>query len=152
VTAARERGALTIGLACNPGSALEELVTIMIAPVVGPEVLAGSTRLKAGTAQKMVLNMLSTGTMILLGKTFGNLMVDLRATNSKLRQRTLRIVRQATELDQGRAAELVRAADGEAKTAIVAARAGITPQEARARIQAASGSVRVALGDVAPCP
>jgi N-acetylmuramic acid 6-phosphate etherase len=100
----------------------------------------------------MVLNMLSTGTMILLGKTFGNLMVDLRATNSKLRQRTLRIVRQATELDQGRAAELVRAADGEAKTAIVAARAGITPQEARARIQAAGGSVRVALGDVAPCP
>jgi N-acetylmuramic acid 6-phosphate etherase len=152
VTAANKRGALTIGLACNRGSALEELVAIMIAPVVGPEVIAGSTRLKAGTAQKMVINMLSTGTMILLGKTFGNLVVDLRATNSKLRQRAIRIVQQATDLDAKMATELLQAAGGEAKTAIVAARAGIEPTVARTRLVAAGGSVRAALGEDAPCP
>ena len=152
VTAANERGALTIGLACNRDSALEKLVEIMIAPVVGPEVIAGSTRLKAGTAQKMVLNMLSTGSMILLGKTFGNLMVDLRATNSKLRQRAIRIVCQATGLDEAAAADLLHAAGGEAKTAIVAAAAGVEPEAARARLVAASGSVRAALGKAAPCP
>jgi N-acetylmuramic acid 6-phosphate etherase len=152
VTAANERGALTIGLACNRDSALEQLVAIMIAPVVGPEVIAGSTRLKSGTAQKMVLNMLSTGTMILLGKTFGDLMVDLRATNSKLRQRAIRIVRQATDLDEAAAADLLRTAGGEAKTAIVAAVGGIEPRVARARLEAARGSVRAALGENAPCP
>jgi N-acetylmuramic acid 6-phosphate etherase len=149
---AHERGALTIGLACNPQSQLETLVQIMIAPEVGPEVLSGSTRLKAGTAQKMVLNMISTGTMILLGKTFGNLMVDLRATNSKLRQRAVRIVREATGLPESAAAAALRDADGEAKTAIVAARAGITPAEARIRLARARGSVRAALGERAPCP
>jgi N-acetylmuramic acid 6-phosphate etherase len=152
VTAADERGALTIGLACSPGSKLAELVQVMIAPVVGPEVVAGSTRLKAGTAQKMVLNMLSTATMILLGKTFGNLMVDLRATNSKLRQRAIRIVAVATGLEESAAAELLLDAGGEAKTAIVAARAGIAPEVARARLESAGGSVRAALGEDAPCP
>jgi N-acetylmuramic acid 6-phosphate etherase len=152
IAAATERGALTIGLACNAGSKLAEVVQIMIAPVVGPEVIAGSTRLKAGTAQKMVLNMLSTGTMILLGKTFGNLMVDLRATNSKLRQRAIRIVAAATDLDETAAGELLEAANDEAKTAIVAARAGIDPATARERLEAAGGSVRTALGNDAPCP
>jgi N-acetylmuramic acid 6-phosphate etherase len=149
---ANECGALTIGLACNPDSALAGLVAIMIAPVVGPEVIAGSTRLKAGTAQKMVLNMLSTGTMILLGKTFGNLMVDLRATNSKLRRRAVRIVQTATGLDEHAASALLHSSSGDAKTAIVAARAGIAPDLARERLAAAGGSVRAALGEATPCP
>jgi N-acetylmuramic acid 6-phosphate etherase len=152
IAAAYERGALTIGLSCNHNSALEQLVEIMITPVVGPEVIAGSTRLKAGTAQKMVLNMLSTGTMILLGKTFGNLMVDLRATNSKLRQRATGIVQEATGLGEFDAAALLEAAGDEAKTAIVAARSGTGPAVARARLAAAGGSVRAALGTAAPCP
>jgi N-acetylmuramic acid 6-phosphate etherase len=152
IAAANERGALTVGLACNRDSALAELVAIMIAPVVGPEVIAGSTRLKAGTAQKMVLNMLSTGTMILLGKTYGNLMVDLRATNTKLRRRAIRIVQAATDLDERTAAALLQASGGEAKTAIVAARAGIAPPAARLRLDEAGGSVRAALGEAAPCP
>lgn len=152
ITEANDRGALTIGLACNPDSALKRLVEIMIAPVVGPEVIAGSTRLKAGTAQKMVLNMLSTGTMVLLGKTFGNLMVDLRATNAKLRQRATGIVREATGLTETEAAALLQAADGEAKTAIVAAYSGGDPLTARARLAAVGGSVRAALESVAPCP
>jgi len=96
IALAAERGALTIGLACNAQTELEETVDVMIHPVVGPEVLAGSTRLKAGTAQKMVLNMLSTGAMVLLGKTFGNLMVDMLATNVKLRDRSVRILRTVT--------------------------------------------------------
>jgi len=152
IQAANERGAFTIGLASNANSELARLVQIMIAPLVGPEVVAGSTRLKAGTAQKMVLNMLSTGTMIRLGKTFGNLMVDLRATNSKLRRRAMRIVQEATGLDQVQAADLLRQTDGEAKTAIVSARAGIQPEEARARLAQSQGSVRAALGEAAPCP
>jgi len=147
VAYAREQGALTIGLACNRGTPLAERVEIMIAPVVGPEVIAGSTRLKAGTAQKLVLNMLSTGAMVLLGKTYGNLMVDLRATNAKLRRRAVAIVRAATGLGEAEAAALLRAADGEAKTAIVAARAGVDPAGARARLAAAGGSVRAALGE-----
>src|SRR5437660_1188929 len=116
---ARESGALTIGLACNANAPLEKEVEIMITPMVGPEVISGSTRLKAGTAQKMVLNMLSTGTMILLGKTFGNLMVDVQATNYKLQQRAAGIVQQATSLDRDTAATLLQAAGGEVKTAIL---------------------------------
>jgi len=149
---ARARDALTIGLACNPDSPLAAAVTIMIVPEVGPEVITGSTRLKAGTAQKMVLNMLSTGTMILLGKTFGNLMVDLQASNVKLRRRAVAIVQDAAHLSEERATEQLQAAQGEAKTAIVAARAGIDAPAARARLAAAHGSVRAALGEDAPCP
>jgi N-acetylmuramic acid 6-phosphate etherase len=152
VDAARQQGALTIGVACNAPSLLHERVDIMIAPVTGPEVIAGSTRLKAGTAQKMVLNMLSTGTMIQLGKTFGNLMVDVKASNAKLRDRAVRIVQEATGLPRQDAARALDAASGETKTAIVAVLAGLPADEARARIAAASGSVRVALGSLAPCP
>lgn len=147
VDRARERGALTIGLACNAGTPLAARVDIMIAPVVGPEAIAGSTRLKAGTAQKMVLNMLSTGALVLLGKTYGNLMVDLRATNHKLRRRAARIVAQATGLDEAAAAALLRDAGGEVKTAIVAARAGIAPAAARERLAHCDGVVRAALGE-----
>jgi N-acetylmuramic acid 6-phosphate etherase len=142
---AKQQDALTIGLACNAGTPLAEQVDIMIAPVVGPEVLSGSTRLKAGTAQKMVLNMLSTGVMILLGKTFGNLMVDVQATNQKLRQRAIGIVRQATGLDQDAAEALLSASGNEVKTAILAARANLTPAEARARLAAHGGVLRAAL-------
>jgi N-acetylmuramic acid 6-phosphate etherase len=131
---AKARGALAIGLACNAHAPLEQEVDIMIAPLVGPEVISGSTRLKAGTAQKMVLNMLSTGAMILLGKTFGNLMVDVQATNHKLRQRALSIVRQATGLDEEAANRLLEASAGEVKTAILSARANISPGKARERL------------------
>lgn len=142
---ATERGALTIGLACNANTPLEQEVEIMIAPLVGPEVISGSTRLKAGTAQKMVLNMLSTGTMILLGKTFGNLMVDVQATNYKLQQRALSIVRQATGLDEDSARTLLETSGGEVKTAILVAHTSISPEQARQRLAAHSYVLRAAL-------
>ena len=136
---------MTIGLACNKQTPLEQAVAIMIAPVVGPEVISGSTRLKAGTAQKMVLNMLSTGTMILLGKTFGNLMVDVQATNSKLRRRAITIVQQATGLDALAAEALLEASDGEVKTAILVGRAGLEPERAREQLAQHGNILRVAL-------
>jgi N-acetylmuramic acid 6-phosphate etherase len=117
----------------------------MIAPHVGPEVIAGSTRLKAGTAQKMALNMLSTGAMVLLGKTFGNLMVDVRATNQKLHERALTILAQATGLARDDCEERLGAANGELKTAILAARAHLTPDEARARLARHGQVLRAAL-------
>jgi len=142
---ARARGALTVSVSCNPGAPIAALVDIAITPVVGPEVISGSTRMKAGTAQKLVLNMLSTGTMIRLGKTYGDLMVDLQATNAKLRRRAQRIVAQATDLPSDQAAALLHDCDGEVKTAIVSHLARITPLEARARLEAAGGRVREAL-------
>ena len=145
IACAKERGALTIGVVCNANTPLEQEVDIIIAPLVGPEVLAGSTRLKAGTAQKMVLNMLSTGAMILLGKTFGNLMVDVQATNYKLRQRALSIVRQATGLDMEAAESLLETAGNDVKTAILTARANISPEQARVRLAAHGGVLRDAL-------
>jgi N-acetylmuramic acid 6-phosphate etherase len=145
VAYAKERGALTVGLACNRDTPLAQAVDIMIAPVVGPEAIGGSTRLKAGTAQKMVLNMLSTGAMIRLGKTYGNLMVDVQPTNGKLRRRAVAIVAQATGLPDTEAEALLRAAQDEVKTAIVAALAGVAPTEARQRLVAAGGIVRAAL-------
>lgn len=144
---ANQQGALTIGLACNSATPLEKQVTIMLAPVVGPEVLAGSTRLKAGTAQKMVLNMLSTGTMILLGKTFGNLMVDVKATNYKLHQRALQIIQQATGANPADAGALLQAANNEVKTAIVMKLTHSEPEQARAQLAAHNGMLRAALGE-----
>ena len=128
---ARSVSASTIGFACNAGSALIPLSDIMIAPIVGPEVVTGSTRLKAGTATKMVLNMLTTGAMVLIGKTYGNLMVDLTATNEKLKDRSQRIVSELTGLTANAAGELLGRCDGQVKTAIVAHRGQITPAEAR---------------------
>lgn len=142
---ARQQGALTIGVACNAAAPIANEVDIMIAPEVGPEVIAGSTRLKAGTAQKMVLNMLSTGAMILLGKTFGNLMVDVQTSNYKLRKRALSIVRQATELDEEASEELLEKAGGETKTAILMARANLSPEEARQQLAAHGQVLRAAL-------
>jgi N-acetylmuramic acid 6-phosphate etherase len=141
----RRRGALVISLACNRPSPIEELAEVSIAPVVGPEVIAGSTRLKAGSAQKMVLNMLSTGVMIRLGKTFGNLMVDVQPTNVKLRGRARRIVAQACGLSEEAAGTVLEQCGGEVKTAIVSVLAQVSPAEARQRLSAANGAVRQAL-------
>ncbi|HEX9069184.1 MAG TPA: N-acetylmuramic acid 6-phosphate etherase [Ktedonobacterales bacterium] len=149
LTYARAQGALTVALVCSPDSPAASLAEMCIAPLVGPEVISGSTRLKAGTAQKMVLNMLSTGAMVLLGKTYGNLMVDVSATNEKLRARARGIVRQATALDDDAAGRLLAAAGGEAKTAIVMARLGLSQEAARARLRAHGGVLRAAL-DAAP--
>lgn len=143
---ARKLGAFTVGLSCNAESALIPHVDLAITPVVGPEVLSGSTRLKAGTATKLVLNMITTGAMVRLGKTFGNLMVDLRATNEKLRLRTNRIVREVTGLDAAAADSLLERCGRELKTALVVHLAGVTSDEARRRLQAAGGRVRVAIG------
>jgi N-acetylmuramic acid 6-phosphate etherase len=144
---ARAVGAAVIGLTCNSGSELEPLVQLMICPVVGPEILSGSTRLKAGTATKLVLNMLTTGAMVRLGKTFGNLMVDLRATNAKLRARTNRIVRMLTGLDEASAAALLLAAGGELKTALVMQLNGEDAAAARSRLARVGGVISRALGD-----
>src|SRR5947209_1924091 len=152
VAYARRVGAFTVGLSCNPDSELIPHVDVAITPVVGPEILSGSTRLKAGTATKLELNMLSTGAMVRLGKSFGNLMVDLRATNNKLRVRTNRIVRQLTGLPREEADALLERCGRELKTALVAQLAAVSPDEARARLQSAGGQVRRALGAARPAP
>ncbi len=142
VEAANEIGALTIGVACNIPSTLLDAVQIAIGVPVGAEVITGSTRMKAGTAQKLVLNMLSTGAMIRLGKVYGNLMVDVRPTNSKLVDRARRIIMQVAGVDDAEAARLLDASGSEVKTAIVMARRGVSPDEARALLRAADGHLR----------
>jgi N-acetylmuramic acid 6-phosphate etherase len=141
----RRRGAFLAGLACTQPSQLAEVVDLMIAPLVGSEVIAGSTRMKAGTAQKLVLNALSTTVMIRLGKTFGNLMVDVQPTNEKLRRRAAGIVALATGVPEAEAQRLLEAANYEAKTAIVMALCGVDAPEARQRVMAHGGHVRHAL-------
>lgn len=145
---ANEIGAFTIGLCNTSGSKLSALARITIAPEPGPEILTGSTRLKAGSAQKMVLNMLSTGAMIRIGKTYGNLMVDVQPTNAKLRKRAIAIV-SAAGVDERHARAALGEADGEVKTAIVALRLGVPVEEARRRVAAAHGILRAALGEAA---
>ncbi|HWV35419.1 MAG TPA: N-acetylmuramic acid 6-phosphate etherase [Thermomicrobiales bacterium] len=142
---ANEIGALTVGI-CNTGNArLSDAVTIPIPVLTGPEVVTGSTRLKAGTGQKLVLNMLSTGAMIRLGKTYGNLMVDLQPTNQKLRVRAIGIVRDAAGIPESEAAEALERADGDVKTAIVSSLLAISPEEAKHRLKTAQGRVRDAV-------
>lgn len=145
VAEARERGALTAGLACNADSPLGAAADIAIEVVVGPEIISGSTRLKAGTAQKMVLNMLSTLTMVRLGKTYGTLMVDVQITNEKLRARAERTIMRATDCSRAHAAEHLDAAGGSVKTAIVAVLAGLSVEAARAALEEADGFIRDAL-------
>lgn len=142
---ARELGAFTVGLSCNDQSALHTECELSITPIAGPEVVSGSTRMKAGTATKMVLNMLTTGAMIRLGKTYGNLMVDLRATNTKLLDRTRRIVGELTGLAPDAAEELLNSCQGELKTAIVAHLKSVPPDDARQRLVDANGHLRRAL-------
>lgn len=142
---ARERGAVTVGVACNPGAELSRHVDHSVEVVVGAEVIAGSTRLKAGTAQKIVLNTLSTLAMVRIGKTFGDLMVDVRATNAKLRDRARRIVGEATGAGDEAIDEALAAADGEVKVAIVMLLAEVSADAARRRLAARDGAVRAAL-------
>lgn len=144
---ARKLGASTIGLSSNRDAALVACSDLTITPVVGPEVISGSTRMKAGTATKMVLNMLTTASMVLLGKTYGNLMVDLRATNSKLIERSRRIVMALTDLSEDEAERQLARCDGELKTAIVAQLRSVTPEQARCLLEQAGGHLRRALQD-----
>ena len=138
---ARSVGAFTVAFSCNEAAEIIGEADLAITPVVGPEVVSGSTRLKAGTATKLVLNTITTSAMILLGKTYGNLMVDLRQSNSKLQARAVRIVGLATGLNQVESQRVLDACDGEVKLAIVSHLAGITPDEARSRLAASEGHV-----------
>ena len=142
---AQSIGAYAIGMTCNPDSELNPCSDLVIAPVVGPEVISGSTRLKAGTATKMVLNILTTATMVRLGKTYGNWMVDLRATNIKLKARSVRIVATITGLNEQQAAEQLVQCDGEVKTAIVATKRTINATSARDLLSRSEGKLRQAL-------
>ncbi|MDX2678807.1 N-acetylmuramic acid 6-phosphate etherase [Streptomyces soliscabiei] len=142
---ARARGALTVALACNAGSALAAAAEHRIEVVVGPELLTGSTRLKAGTAQKLVLNMISTITMIRLGKTYGNLMVDVRASNEKLRARSRRIVALATGADERDVEAALAAGDGRVKNAILVLLAGVDGPTAARLLEESGGHLRAAL-------
>lgn len=142
--AAAAAGALTIALANNPGSALSRLADLTVEVPTGPEVVAGSTRLKAGTAQKLVLNAFSTLVMVRLGHTLGDLMVDVRATNEKLRRRAHRVVREATGATGAEVTDALDAADGAAKVATVALLAGVDAGEARRRLAATDGHARAA--------
>lgn len=142
---ARTIQAATIGVTCNEISELSTVCDVLIAPVVGPEILSGSTRLKAGTATKLVLNMISTGTMIRIGKTYGNWMVDLRATNVKLKDRSIRIVSGITGLGRNESELLLAACDGEVKTAIVCHTLGVSKQAAQDRLTESNGRLRSAL-------
>jgi N-acetylmuramic acid 6-phosphate etherase len=148
VERAAKEGARTIGLACVRDSELTRQVELAIEIEVGPEVIAGSTRMKAGTAQKLVLNSISTITMVRLGKTFGNLMVDVQASNDKLRARARRAVAIATAAPEDEVAEAISAAGGDTKVAIVSLLAGVDAQTARSRLTAAGGVIREAVADV----
>jgi len=145
---AREQGAVTVGLSCNSPSPLLENVDVSIGIPVGPEVLAGSTRLKAGTAQKMVLNMLSTATMVRLGKVYQNRMVDVQTTNKKLIQRAMEMVSELGEVSPGIAAELLQKAGNHVKTAVVMAKLGINPESARKLLEAENGHLGRVLGTI----
>jgi N-acetylmuramic acid 6-phosphate etherase len=145
---AKQAGAFTIGLACVPDSQLARATDLSVEVDVGPELISGSTRMKAGTAQKLVLNTISTVVMVKLGKTFGNLMVDVQASNEKLRARAQRAVALATAAPEQEVAAAMEAADGDAKVAIVALLAGVDVQTARSRLSAAHGVVREAVADV----
>jgi N-acetylmuramic acid 6-phosphate etherase len=150
VRRARERGAATIAITCVPASPLQAACHLAIVPVVGPEVIAGSTRLKAGTAQKLVLNMLSTLTMVQLGKVYGNLMVDLRAASEKLRRRAVRIVAIAAGVEDSEAEKALAHAQGRAPVAIVMQRAHVSAEAAEQALARAGGSVRRALAGLRP--
>lgn len=142
---AREIGALCIGLACNEGSQVGAAAEIAIEIPVGPELLAGSTRLKAGTAQKLVLNMISTITMVRLGKTFGNIMVDLRSTNKKLRARAESTVMRAASVTARQASEALEAVNGSVKEAILVLKTGLAPDAARSLLADHAGFLRAAI-------
>ena len=142
---ARERGGVPIGLCTNPHSRLEEVCQVTIAPLVGPEAISGSTRMKSGTAQKMVLNMLSTCAMVKLGKVYGNLMVDLRASNHKLVDRAQRLIIHATGVDRDRAKALLEEAGGHVKLAILLEKSGLEAAKAKALLDRHGGHLAQAI-------
>lgn len=142
---AKSVGALTVAVCCNAGSPVAAAAELPIEAVTGPEVLTGSTRLKAGTATKLVLNMLSTGAFVRLNKVYGNLMVDVQTTNAKLKARAVRIVAEAVACNETLAQQLLGQCDGEVKAAIVAGRKRVAPAVARTLLLTHDGSVRDAL-------
>ncbi len=142
---AKSLGAITVSVASNPASAMAQLADIAIDTVVGAEVLTGSSRMKSGTAQKLVLNMLTTASMVLIGKCYQNLMVDVQASNEKLRARAVRIVMQATECDKERAEEALQQADNHAKLAIMMILSGLDKQSAVNLLAENQGKLRQAL-------
>ncbi|MBV7299485.1 N-acetylmuramic acid 6-phosphate etherase [Enterovibrio paralichthyis] len=144
---AQSVGAKVVSLACNPGCPMEAHADIVITPVVGPEVVTGSSRMKAGTAQKLVLNMLTTGAMIKSGKVFGNLMVDVEATNAKLIQRQTNIVVEATGVSAEEAEQALSACNRHCKTAILMLLGGFDAEEAKLKLAQHQGFIRAALND-----
>src|SRR6187401_1693363 len=147
LTRARTAGATILFVTCDPKTELQTFVDLTIAPAVGPEVIAGSTRLKAGTATKMVLNMLTTAAMIRIGKTYGNLMVDVRTGSEKLKDRARRIVNIITGLDYEEADKLLRTARWNVKAAVVMSKTGVSYPKALSRIRKADDQLREALGE-----
>jgi N-acetylmuramic acid 6-phosphate etherase len=147
LTRARRAGSKIIFVTCDPRTELQTFVDVTVAPAVGPEVIAGSTRLKAATATKIVLNMLTTASMIRIGKTYGNLMVDLQMRSEKLKDRARRIITIVTGLDYGDADRLLRRAHWNVKAAIVMQKAGLPYARAVARLRRAHGFVRDAIGE-----
>ena len=147
LTRARKAGAKIIFVTCWPGSELQNFVDLIIAPAVGPEIIAGSTRLKAGTATKMVLNMLTTVSLIRWGKTYGNLMVDVRTGSEKLKDRAKRILGVVTGLDPESAEALLKRARWNVKAAIVMQKAGLTLPQAMKRLRQNDNLVRDAIGE-----
>ena len=145
VAKAREIGAVTAGISCTPDSMLSKAVDLPIEPLPGPEVVAGSTRMKAGTATKLVLNMLSTAVMIRLGYVYGNLMVNVQPRNEKLEDRARRIIRAATGVSEQRSAELLEESGRNVRVAIVMGSLGIDRAAAESRLQAANGRISAAL-------
>lgn len=146
---ARQVGATTVALSCNPASTIAGIADIAISPVVGPEVLTGSTRLKSGTAQKLVLNMLTTASMIRIGKSYQNLMVDLNPSNKKLVARAIRIVMQTTGCAPQQAKQVLAQTGNDVKLAILVTITGMGVEEARAALGKAGGFLRKAISDVA---
>ena len=142
---AKSLGSVTVSIASNPNSAMANIVDIAIDTVVGPEVLTGSSRLKSGTAQKLVLNMLTTASMILMGKCYQNLMVDVQASNEKLKARAIRIVMQATDCDKAIAEETLKQADQNAKLAIMMILSGLDRAQAEALLEKHQGKLQLAL-------
>ena len=142
---AKSLGSATVSIASNPNSAMANIVDIAIDTVVGPEVLTGSSRLKSGTAQKLVLNMLTTASMILMGKCYQNLMVDVQASNEKLKARAIRIVTQATDCDKALAEETLKQADQNAKLAIMMILSGLDRAQAEALLEKHQGKLQLAL-------
>ncbi len=142
---ARSLGAVTGAISCNPDSPIAQRADITITPIVGPEVITGSSRMKAGTAQKLVLNMITTGAMIKMGKVFGNLMVDVEATNAKLIERQIRIVMQATECERATAEQALAQCQRHCKTAILMILAGVDAQQATQLLAQNKGFIRQAL-------